>query len=81
MTIQAFEKEIQRDIDPDLEIRRTQADICGVFHRGKFIGISTPAQFIFDKVHQEYRDWFGVIHRSKTLAKHLIAFKLKFILS
>jgi hypothetical protein len=80
MTIQEFEKEVQRDISPHFEFRRTQPDLCGLYYKGKFAGISVPHDFIFECVNRKYTDIFGVIHRSRTLTKHLIKFKYQFIL-
>lgn len=88
MYIKEFEKEIQRDISPHLEIIRTQPDLSGVHYKGKYIGIVTPPEYVFDTVNLDYRDdppwWSGqkerVIYRSRPLLKHLIKFKFQFIL-
>lgn len=80
MTIKEFEKEIQRDISPHFEIRRTQPDLCGVYYKNKYTGIATPHDFIFDTVNKQYTDLFGIIHRSRPLTKHLLKFKYQYLL-
>lgn len=88
MYIKEFEAEIQMDISPDLTLKRTQPDLCGVHYKDKYIGISTPAEFVFDCVNMNYTDnppWYSgqkerVVFRSRPLLKHLIKFKFNFIL-
>lgn len=86
MHIKNFEKELQ-EIDPNLQIKRVQPDIAGVYYKDKYINISMPPEFVFDCVNPRYTDdppwWSGqkerVIYRSRPLLKHLIKFKLNFI--
>lgn len=87
MHIKNFEKELQ-EIDPNLHIKRVQPDISGVYYKNQYINISLPPEFVFDCVNPAYTDnppwWSGqkerVIYRSRPLLKHLIKFKLNYIL-
>jgi hypothetical protein len=87
MYIKEFEKEIQRDISPDLHIIRTQPDIAGIYYKNQYIGITTAPEFVFDNVNKDYTDnppwWSGqkekVIFRSRPLLKKLIKTKFNFI--
>ena len=84
MYIKEFERELQEQISPDLNIRRTQQDIAGIYYKDKYLGVSTAPEFVFDCVNKDYTDnppwWSGqkerVIYRSKPLLKHLIKVKL-----
>lgn len=84
MFIKQFEKELQEQISPELNIVRTQPDISGVYYGKRYIGVSVPPDFIFDCVNPKYTDnppwWSGqkekVIFRSRPLLKHLIRVKV-----
>jgi len=88
MTIREFEKELQEEVCEDVSIQRTQADIAGVYYKDRYLGISTPPEYVFDTVNMAYTDnppwWSGqkerVVFRSRPLLKHLIRFKLQHIL-
>lgn len=88
MHIKEFEKELQQQVSPHLHIVRTQPDIAGVYYKNRYLNISVPPEFVFDCVNVNYTDnppfWCGqsakVIYRSRPLLKHLIKFKLNWIL-
>jgi hypothetical protein len=88
MYIKEFEKELQEQISPKLNIVRTAPDIAGVYYDRNYIGVSLPPDFVFDCVNPKYTDnppwWSGqrerVIFRSRPLLKHFISMKLKHIL-
>ena len=83
MYIKEFEKELQEQISPDINIKRTQPDIAGIYYKDKYLGVTTAPEFVFDNVHPQYTDnppwWSGqkerVIFRSKPLLKKLIRVK------
>lgn len=79
MKITDFEKQIQKDIDPELSIRvnPNHPDIAGVYWREHFLGVSVPPQEIKTALDASYRDKIGYPYKNKQLALDQITGKLE----
>lgn len=73
-----FEKQIQKDIDPDLNIRTNpnHKDIAGVYWNDIFIGVSVPPEEIKEEFDGGYRDAIGYPYKNVQLALDFISGKL-----
>ena len=71
MEIQEFEKQIQKEIDSDLEVRinPNAPDMAGVYYQGVYLGVGLPANGIYEDHRPGYTNSMGYPHRniSKTL--------------
>lgn len=78
MKIEDFEKQIKKDIDPDLTIRvnPNHEDIAGVYWNDIFIGVSVPPKEIREKVDMKYVDQLGNPYKSIPMALEFIKGKL-----
>lgn len=81
MLITSFEQVIQKEISPDLIIKRTKPDLCGVFLRrgakDKYIGVALPPVHIFDTLKETYFDAYKNAYKSISLAKKFIRYQIK----
>ena len=78
MKIEDFEKQIQKDIDPELNIRvnPNHDDIAGVYWNDIYIGVSVPPVDIREKVDTKYIDKLGTPYKSIPMALEFIEGKL-----
>ena len=73
-----FEKQIQKEIDPELNIRinPNAEDIAGVYWNDIFIGVAVPPQEIREEHDANYQDSIGHPYRHVASAIELIEGKL-----
>lgn len=78
MKISDFEKKIQKEIDSELEIvpNKNTPDASGVYHRGTYIGVTLPREYIMDTRMAFHADVYGVPFRGVKEAMTHIKAKL-----
>lgn len=78
MKIEDYEKQIQKEIDPDLTIKvnPNHTDIAGVYWQDIFIGVSVPPVEIKETLEPSYVDGVGYPYKNVQLATDLIKGKV-----
>ena len=79
MKTKDFEKKIQKEIDPDLNVRinPNHDDIAGVYWNDVYIGVAIPPQEIKRDHSASYTDAIGYPYKHISLAFDLIKGKLR----
>jgi len=79
MKIIDFEKKIQTEIDPDLNIRinPNHSDIAGVYWNNIYISVAVPPEEIKEEVSKGYTDIMGNPYKSIDTATMFIEGQLK----
>ena len=78
MQITDFEKQIKKDIDPDLSIRinPNAEDIAGVYYKEAYIGVAVPPVEIHEEFKPKYCDSNNYPYRNISTALEFIKGKV-----